>query len=64
MSRLILQQGDKVTYRVNGRKMRGAVADVLPISQDRVPIQRRVTVVWMDRKNVRKIPNNLRADCE
>jgi len=53
----LLQQGDRVIYRVNGRKLRGIVQDVLPMKpQDRIPILKQKKTHWIDRKDVRKAP--------
>jgi hypothetical protein len=58
----ILQQGDRVIYVVNGKKMRGTVADVLPFKpQKEVPVKKRTKVAWIDRKRVRKLPERKNA---
>lgn len=53
----ILQSGDHVHLRVNGRRRRCVVQDVLPIAQDAVPIRWRKKVVWVDRAKIRKLPS-------
>ena len=54
----ILQEHDRVRYMAGNRKMHGVIADVLPFHPQRfVPVQKRTKIVWMDRKNVRKLPD-------
>lgn len=53
----ILLQGDRVIYRVNGKKYRGIVQDVLPMKpQERIPVLKRNKTHWIDRKDIRKAP--------
>jgi hypothetical protein len=58
MKMKMLKQDDRVRYMAGNRKMRGTVADVLPFHPQReIPIQKRTKIVWMDRKDVRKLPD-------
>jgi hypothetical protein len=59
----ILFQGDRVIYRVNGRRYRGIVQDVLPMKpQERIPVLKREKTHWIDRKDIRKAPPKREAN--
>jgi len=56
--RTLLQQGDRVVYTTEQKRMRGTVADILPFTPQReVPVKKRTKVVWVDRGSVRKLPS-------
>ena len=65
MSAILLKQGDPVSYKSRGRKMRGVVADILPFTPQReVPIKKRTKVTWYPRKVVRKLVPKHANECE
>jgi hypothetical protein len=58
----VLQEGDRVIYKVNGRKMRAIVGNHIPfLPQIEVPIRKRNKEYWVDRKLLRKLPNRKAA---
>ncbi len=60
-----LLPGDRCYRLVNGRRLRGEVADYLPMPtrgesgrEALVPFRRRKAVVWIKRGELRKLPEN------
>jgi hypothetical protein len=56
MSARQLQAGDRVAFRVNGRRFTGVVQDFLPFMREEIPVRKRTQVYWLKRAELRKLP--------
>jgi hypothetical protein len=57
MSARKLQAGDRVAFKVKGRRFVGVVQDFLAFMQgDAIPVRKRKRTYWLPRTEVRKLP--------